>query len=423
MTDRYLRISLSFLKNLFCDYEPRNFAVRFWDGSTWDEEPGIKKDFILILKHPGALRSMFLLPNDLSLGEAYIHDDFDIEGDIEAVYPLALHLYQMAKNTLRMCKLISLLLSLPANSIVRSRRRAVVLKGKKHTIERDHQAISYHYDVPAEFYKLWLDTRMTYSCAYFNSLEEDLDAAQERKLEYICRKLRLKPDEKLLDIGCGWGSLVIYAVKNYGVDATGITLSKAQFELANRFISDAGLSSRCRVEWKDYRQLDETEKFDKLVSVGMIEHVGEEKLPLYFKQAWKLLKPGGVFLNHGIACMVGGSGKPLKFREKYVFPDGKLLPVSTTVRIAEEAGFEVRDVESLREHYALTLRSWLHRLEKNREKACEIAGDLIYRIWRLFISASAFGFDRGWLNIYQVLLVKNRGGRSELPLTRKDWYK
>jgi cyclopropane-fatty-acyl-phospholipid synthase len=297
------------------------------------------------------------------------------------------------------------------------------LSGARHSIERDRLAVTYHYDVSGDFYKLWLDSRMVYSCAYFASPDDDLEVAQERKLDYICRKLRLRPGERLLDIGCGWGGLVIHAAERYGVEAVGITLSGGQAELASERIRRAGLADRCRVEVRDYRQMDDPEGYDKLVSVGMFEHVGEAMLPEYLGRAWRLLRPGGVFLNHGIArsATEPAEGGP-SFLDRYVFPDSELVPISTTLRAAEMSDFEVRDVESLREHYALTLRRWVSRLEEHRDEACRAADETTYRIWRLFMSASAYGFEVGRLNLYQTLLVKPSRGESGLPLTRADWY-
>ncbi len=209
------------------------------------------------------------------------------------------------------------------------------------------------------------------------------------------------------------------------MEALGITLSEPQAEWANRRIREEGLEDRARVEVLDYREVTDWEGFDKLVSVGMFEHVGEALLPTYFEQAFKLLKPGGVFLNHGIARDFHNvpSGKP-SFTDRYVFPDGELVPISTTLHHAEAVGFEVRDVESLREHYALTLRHWVRRLEAHHDEAVALVGETTYRVWRLFMSGSAYGFDRGHQSVYQSLLVKRDAqGRSGLPLTRKDWYR
>jgi cyclopropane-fatty-acyl-phospholipid synthase len=227
-----------------------------------------------------------------------------------------------------------------------------------------------------------------------------------------------------LDIGCGWGGLVLYATQRYGVDAIGITLSQPQAELANERIAAAGLTGRAQVRVQDYREVDEPGGYDALVSVGMFEHVGARLLPTYFTQAGRLLRPGGVFLNHGIACCA--TEKPLaspSFNDTYVFPDGELTPINVTLRAAEETSFEVRDVESLREHYALTLRHWVRRLEAQHDQALRSVDEPTYRVWRLFMSGSAHGFAHGRLNVYQTLLVKpGATGESGLPLTRADWY-
>lgn len=424
-TDKTVAQSLEFLQTLLGNYHPRNFNVRFWDGTEWPAETDSPR-FTLVLNHPGALRRMFQSTHtDLSLGEAYIFDDYDIEGDIEAVFQVGDYLLEMDRGLIDKLKLGQKLLRLPTGQRAGngSGRQAARLSGEAHSIERDRQAVTYHYDVSNDFYALWLDRQMVYSCAYFSRPDEDLDTAQARKLDYICRKLRLRPGERLLDVGCGWGGLVIHAAKHYGVQAVGITLSQPQADLANERIRQAGLSERCRVEVRDYREIDEPEGFDKLVSVGMFEHVGEALLPRYFAQAWRLLRPGGAFLNHGIARRATDPVvKGPTFVDRYVFPDGELVPINVTLRHAEEAGFEVRDVESLREHYALTLRQWVSRLEKAHDRARELVGETTYRVWRLFMAGSAYGFTVGRLNLYQALLVKPDQGHSGLPLTRADWY-
>jgi len=229
----------------------------------------------------------------------------------------------------------------------------------------------------------------------------------------------------LLDIGCGWGGLALHAARHYGVDVTGITLSQPQVELANQRIATAGLADRCRVLLRDYREIDESAPFDAIVSVGMFEHVGEELLEGYFAQARQLLKPGGVFLNHGIAWRYGASKTENRasFADNYVFPDGELLPISTTLTAAEAAGFEVRDVENLREHYALTLRHWVRRLEAQHDRALQFVDEPTYRVWRLYMAGSAYRFTRGDLSVHQTLLVRPEAtGRSRQPLTRADWY-
>jgi cyclopropane-fatty-acyl-phospholipid synthase len=416
-----VELTLDFLEHLLAGYSRKDFLVRLWDGSTWGTTD--RPRFTLVLQHPGALRAMFLEPSELTLGEAYIHNDFDIEGDIETSLEMADHLLAQDRRLPEKLHLANVLAKLPSEKRPRAVVRSRKFRGAVHSQERDRQAVRYHYDLPAEFYQLFLDARMVYSCAYFQQSGEDLDRGQEQKLDYLCRKLRLRPGERLLDIGCGWGALIIYAAAKFGVQAFGITLSAQQAELATRRIREAGLAARCRVEVRDYRELDDHPQFDKIVSVGMCEHVGEALLPEYFAQAWRLLRPGGVFLNHGIAYSATYHRRGPSFTDQYVFPDGDLVPINVTLRAAEHSSFEVRDVESLREHYALTLDHWVKRLERNAQQARSITDDTTYRIWRLYIAGSAHAFRTGRLNLYQTLLVKPVGGKSGLPLTRQDWYR
>ena len=406
---------------LLADYPRRDFQVRLWDGTTWGAAR--QPRFTLVLKHPVALRALFLAPSDLTVGEAYIYDDFDIEGDIEAAFDFADYLLGQERNPGESSDLTERLQKLPASGHAQAGLRPIELRGPVHSRDRDRQAVTYHYDLPAEFYALWLDRRMVYSCAYFHTPEEDLDTAQERKLEYICRKLRLRPGERLLDIGCGWGGLIMHAAAHYGVRAVGITLSVPQAEWARQRLRESGLIDRCRVEAADYRDIDHGRQYDKLVSVGMFEHLSEALLPGYFSRAWDLLRPGGVFLNHGIAYSATYRRRGPSFIDHYVFPDSELVPISASLRAAELSGFEVRDVESLREHYALTLHQWGRRLEAHAEEARRITDDTTYRIWRLYMAGAAHRFRTGWLNLYQVLLTKPLLGESGLPLTREDWYR
>ena len=422
-TDEAARLTLRLLDELFSGDAVRKVGVRLWDGTPWPD--AAPRPATVVLKHPGALREMFLPGSELGLAEAYLYDDFDVEGEIEAVFDLAEALEQATLGWTRKLRIARDLLRLPAGQGRQPGRRGPAkLRGRRHSVERDRQAVTYHYDVSNDFYALWLDRRMVYSCAYFTTPDDDLDTAQERKLDYTCRKLRLHPGQRLLDVGCGWGGLVIHAAQHYGVDATGTTLSQPQADLANAHIAAAGLADRCRVLVRDYREMDEPGGYDALVSVGMFEHVGAALLPVYFTRTWQLLNPGGVFLNHGIAnTTTEQSRRGPSFSDTYVFPDSELVPISTTLRAAEESGFEVRDVESLREHYALTLRHWVRRLEAHHDQALQFVDEPTYRVWRLFTSGSAHGFSAGRLNVYQALLVRpGERGQSGLPLTRADWY-
>jgi cyclopropane-fatty-acyl-phospholipid synthase len=394
---------------------------RLWDGRDWpaNEEPRAT----IVLREPGALRAMLWPPTDLTLGEAYVHDHFDVEGELEAVFGLGDALLGRTRGIRERLRLAQQVLALPAPEERATERGPARLRGRLHSRERDRQAIAYHYDLGDEFFRLFLGHRLVYSCAYFAHEGDDLDTAQKQKLDLVCRKLRLRPGDRLLDVGCGWGALLVHAVERYGVTAHGITLSRPQAQTADERIRTAGLGGRASVEVGDFRDLDEPEGYDKLASVGMFEHVGGALLPAYFEHAARLLRPGGAFLNHGIARL---GGEPARFRPsfvgRYVFPDGALVPLPVTLAAAEEGGLETRDVETLREHYALTLRHWVRRLEANHEEAVAAAGEAAYRVWRLYMAGSAHAFASGRLGVYQVLFSKTHEGRSDLPLTRSDWY-
>jgi cyclopropane-fatty-acyl-phospholipid synthase len=297
-----------------------------------------------------------------------------------------------------------------------------------HQRRANRRNIAHHYDVSNAFYRLWLDERMVYSCAYFASADDTLDAAQEAKLDLLCRKLRLAPGEKLLDVGCGWGGLIFHAAERYGVDATGITLSRNQLEHVRGEIARRGVGERVRVELTDYRDLPGDARYDKIASVGMFEHVGVARLPAYFAKLRDALKPGGFVLNHGIThnglhgeCLGSGIGE---FVEDYVFPGGELTHVSTVMRAMAQAGLEAFDAEALREHYAKTLWHWTERLEANAAAARAEVGEERYRVWRIYMAGSAHAFERGWLSLWQVLGGKaHADGRLPHPLTREDFYR
>jgi cyclopropane-fatty-acyl-phospholipid synthase len=287
--------------------------------------------------------------------------------------------------------------------------------------------IQHHYDVSNAFYRLWLDTRMVYSCAYFRSASDTLDAAQEHKLDHICRKLRLAPGERLLDIGCGWGGLIFWAAQHYGVEATGITLSRNQHDHVAAEIAARGLQDRVRVQLTDYLDLPEVVHYDKVASVGMFEHVGIANFRRYFGKINRILKPGGFVLNHGIthnwlgATSLGsGIGD---FVEEYVFPGGELAHVSRVIEGLGAEGLELVDAEALREHYAKTLWHWVDRLEGAADAARAEVGEERYRVWRIYMAGSAHAFDRGWLSLWQLLAGKpHPDGRLPHPLTRDYMY-
>uniref|UniRef100_UPI00286A1AA6 cyclopropane-fatty-acyl-phospholipid synthase family protein n=1 Tax=Methylibium sp. TaxID=2067992 RepID=UPI00286A1AA6 len=273
-------------------------------------------------------------------------------------------------------------------------------------------------------YRLWLDEERVYSCAYFKSPDESLDQAQRNKLEHICRKLRLQPGERLLDIGCGWGALVCWAARHHGVRAHGITLSQQQLEYAQQRVRTEGLQDLVTVELRDYRDIVGEGVFDKVSSVGMFEHVGLANLPAYLAIVRRVLRPGGLFLNHGITHDEEGWQKSVstEFINRYVFPDGELDCVSNIQLGMERAGFEIHDVEGLRPHYALTLRHWVQRLEANREAALREVDEPTYRVWRLYMAACALDFEAGTTGIYQILASRPNRGEWPLPLSRGDLY-
>ena len=424
-----------FLEALFP--HPRLHAMRLWQATTLAATSG-PPQFTLAFNTPGAVRRVFSPPVELNGAEAFIRGEFDIEGDVFSAFGLLRQMAATMHSLKEASALLRYWLRLPDDDQISSAtaHSPAKLAGAKHSRLRDQAAIRHHYDVGNAFYTLFLDPRMVYSCAYFPSGREDLATAQERKLDMICRKLRLQPGERVLDIGCGWGGWVLYAAQHYGIRALGVTLSTQQHALANERIQASGLSDCVEVKLLDYRDLDAS-SFDKLVSIGMFEHVGRRHLPEYFAHAYRLLKPGGVFLNHGIS--LGNLpalhrrslsarladrfilGKDL-FGERYIFPDGELAPVSEVNLMAEGAGFEVRDVENWREHYARTLRHWVNRLEANQAEAIRLNGEAMVRTWRLYMAGSAEGFDSGRLNINQTLLAKPAAGRSKLPWSRADWY-
>jgi cyclopropane-fatty-acyl-phospholipid synthase len=287
--------------------------------------------------------------------------------------------------------------------------------------------ISHHYDVSNAFYRLWLDQRMVYSCAYFHRDDDTLDVAQAQKLDHICRKLRLAPGERFLDIGCGWGGLILWAAENYGVEATGITLSQNQFDHVTAEIAARGLADRVRVELRDYLDLPDDAQFDKVASVGMFEHVGTRSYGKYFGKIRRVLKPGGMVLNHGITHNALGAdslGSGIgDFVEEYVFPGGELTHVSRVIEGLAAQGLELIDGEALREHYAKTLWNWVDRLEHHADEARAEVGEERYRVWRIYMAGSAHAFDRGWLSLWQLLAGKpHADGRLPHPLTREYMY-
>lgn len=401
-----IQTSLALIEELLRPFQTRAFEIRLWEGTRIAATPGEHTRFTLLIKHPSALRQMFSVPTERSLGEAYIFNYCDVEGDIEAAVRWGRNLMKLRRKLQSRLHMWALLQRLPYSDPGREPRMAV-LTGRLHSKERDHRAIQYHYNVSSDFFALFLDSAMNYSGAFFSSPNDDLETAQLHKMRRICAALRLQPGDRFLDIGCGWGGLMVYAAQHFGVDALGITLSERQAEVARQRIRAAGLEDRCRVEVRDYRDLDRSLPFDKIASVGMVEHVGSRHLSEYFKSTWSLLSPSGAFLNRGIGRPVGSAPGALdSFTDAYVFPDGELETVEELLTAAEEAGFEVRSTENLGEHYAMTLRHWVHRLENHMEEARRFADEVTYRVWRLYMAGSAEQFSSGRLHLYESLFVK-----------------
>ncbi len=418
--DPHARIAAAVLRSVFGDAYARRFAIRLWEGTLIPAQQ--QPDFTLLVNHPGALRTAFRPPVDLNAGRAFAAGLLDVEGDVEAAIDAMMAVMQRpAMGTVaRLGMLLRRLPTAPLPDL-----REAHLRGKRHSLARDRAAIGFHYDQPVPFYRTFLGGTLVYSCAYFDEGVETIEEAQTAKIDHSLRKLRLRPGERLLDIGCGWGALVVRAAQEFGAYVLGVTLSEKQCGEAGGRISAAGVSDRARVECWDYRQLPAT-TFDKIVSIGMFEHVGREKLPEYFSTAHKLLKDGGLFLNHGIANQhrTQRDGRSSGFMDRFIFPDGELVNVSDALQFAERAGFEVRDVENLREHYARTLRLWVQSLDRNRDAAIAVAGEQTYRAWRLYMAGSAQGFRTGRMGLFQSLLAKPlpSGAVPEVPPTRRDLY-
>jgi cyclopropane-fatty-acyl-phospholipid synthase len=393
--------------------------IRRWDGlELGPDDAGWR----LVLEHPWSLRALLVPPTDRNAGEAYVFGQVDIEGSMVAAMR---SVGELRSRPLSWWDKVGLLrhlrrLPTPPPSPSAGGRGRFHAEGRSHSTTRDARAVRYHYDVGNDFYRLFLDRNLVYSCAYFDEADRDqpladdqLDRAQVRKLDLICRKLDLQPGDRFLDIGCGWGSLVMHAAQRYGVHALGITLSEPQALLAKERIVEAGLDGRVSVVVADYREIDGT--FDAIASVGMVEHVGSARLTDYFARAHELTAPGGRFLNHGITTGQRNVERDFSkdhrsFLASYVFPDGALVPAHRAVELMELTGFELLDVEQLRPHYARTLTHWVDRLERHADEARAEVGDVTYRTWRAYMAGSVVGFESGDLGVVQVL-----GGKGWRP--------
>lgn len=373
--------------------------LRLWDDREFDLGPDAR--VVLNIKSLGALRHL-LRPSMATLGQAYVDGDIDVEGAFDDVIAVVARI------------------SSHAGKPERHGPRMI-----RHTRKIDTEAIAYHYDVSNDFYRLWLDSEMLYSCAYFRSDEDSLEKAQEQKLDHILAKLRLHPDQRLLDIGCGWGALVLRAAQKYGARAVGITLSQNQYELARARVKAAGLEDRVEIRLQDYR--DVSEKFDRISSIGMFEHVGLKNLRGYFGKVHELLTDDGICLNHGITSTDPDSAEsPMgggEFIERYVFPHGELPHVSLALKEMSAAGLEVTDVENLRRHYALTTWHWSQRFEKNAARLQDMVGEKRFRIWRSYLAGCAYGFTHNWIALHQILAIKcGNPEHNPMPMTRDYMY-
>jgi cyclopropane-fatty-acyl-phospholipid synthase len=395
-------------------------AFRAYDGSRFGN---LDAPTTVVVRSPDALRRIAYAPDELGFGRAYVAGDIEIDGDVFDVIAMQ---DKLESVQVRPAEIVAALKLLGVRQLapLRAPPEEARMHGRRHSKERDAAAISYHYDVSNEFYEIVLGPSLTYSCAVWTDTTTTLDDAQANKHELVCRKLGLEPGMRLLDVGCGWGGMVLHAAQHHGVHAVGVTLSKPQAELARKRAADLGLADVVDIRYCDYRDVHDG-PYDAVSSIGMFEHVGLLQLGEYFARCYALLAPEGRFVNHGISrpAHTGAlhhgrfsrRGLSRDFTERYVFPDGELHEIGNVVSAIQDAGFEARHVESLREHYALTLRQWVRNLESRWDDAVREAGAPRARIWRLYMAAAAVGFERDTQQIHQVLATKTTGGRSGMP--------
>ena len=410
---------------------PLPVRVRAWDGS----QAGPPDAPTLVVRNRRALRRLLFKPGELGLARAWVAGDLEIEGDLYTALDLlsglvwergddARTLLQSVRDPEFRAAVLGLLKLAGPPLPPAPPREEVRRTGHRHTRRTDRRAISHHYDVGNDFYEIVLGPSMVYSCAYWDSGTGTLEDAQRDKLELVCRKLALRPGQRLLDVGCGWGSMAIHAAREHGVHVVGITLSQEQAAYARKRVADAGLTDRVEIRVQDYRDVTDG-PYDAISSIGMAEHVGAEKYLEYADVLYALLAPGGLLLNHQIARRPERDESAYRideFIDAYVFPDGELAPIGSTVTQLERAGFEVRDVEAIREHYALTLRRWVARLEDGWDRAARLAGPGRARVWRLYMAACAVAFERNRIGVNQVLAVRTpESGASGMPLRSRTW--
>ncbi|HEY6698738.1 MAG TPA: cyclopropane-fatty-acyl-phospholipid synthase family protein [Acidimicrobiales bacterium] len=391
-------------------------AVEAYDGSR---SGPVDAPATIVIRSPDALRRIVTAPGELGMARAYVSGDLELQGSIWALLELRDRIPDVQLEPKMMLRLVHELGGWREVRPVAPPDEEVRLHGWRHSKARDAAAIGHHYDVSNAFYRLVLGPSLTYSCAVWHDPDDTLEQAQANKYELICRKLDLRPGMRLLDVGCGWGGMVMHAAQHHGVEAVGITISRQQAELAEKRVAEAGLSDQVQIRLQDYREVADG-PYDGISSIGMFEHVGEARLAEYFECLRRLVRPGGRLLNHGISRPARSEKARLprrSFINRYVFPDGELHEVGRVVSITQDAGFEVRHVESLREHYALTLRQWVANLEEHWDEAVAEVGAPRARVWRLYMAASAVNFEAGRSQIHQVLSVpRDASGRSGLPL-------
>ncbi|AWS45719.1 class I SAM-dependent methyltransferase [Streptosporangium sp. 'caverna'] len=402
--------------------------VRFiaYDGS---KAGPVSADISIEVKSPVAVAYLAQAPGELGLARAYVSGHIDVHGD---VYALLSRMWSLTMNDLPMSQKAAAVRALGVRPLLKrvppppqEMRRSMLAKmGSRHAKQRDAEAIHHHYDVSNKFYSWVLGPSMAYTCAVFPNEQSTLEEAQYAKFDLVARKLDLKPGMRLLDVGCGWGGMVIHAAREYGVKALGVTLSRQQAEWAQKAIAEAGLGELAEVRYMDYRDVKETD-FDAVSSIGLTEHIGKEQLPFYFRFLYDKLVPGGRLLNHCITRPTG-TEKTINtkgFINRYVFPDGELESVGYLVRQMEDLGFEIRHEENLREHYAETLRYWCANLDEHWDEAVEEVGEGRARVWRLYMAGCVVGFERNKIQLHQLLGVKlDSEGKAHMPLRPSlDW--
>lgn len=376
--------------------------LQLWNGRQFDFDHHAPKVTVRV-PHASSL-SYLLTPSLANLGQAYVEGKLEVEGRVNEIIRVA---NELAARTLK-----------PEGKFAR------IAHPLRHTRKKDAEAIQYHYDVSNEFYEVWLDENMVYSCAYFENGDEDLGAAQLKKIDHILNKIQLRPGQTLLDIGCGWGALVIRAAQKYGATCIGITLSKNQYELAKERVARAGLSDRIEIRLEDYRDLSGS--FDRITSVGMFEHVGLNNMVMYFSKVRSLLADDGLVMNHGITSTDAANGATAygggEFIGKYVFPQGELPHIGFVLKTMQEAGLEALDVENLRKHYAKTCATWAENFETHAEKIKRLVDEKRFRIWRVYLAGCSYAFAQDWISLNQVLCGKSGRAISTLPWSRRYMY-